>query len=92
MVERLDLPEKLTTEAVPNLIAALQGKAGRDLVLDAGRVVHIGAQAMQTLAVAANDRRKTGHRLDFENLGDRIVQQLCLLGTTPERLAKGEIG
>ncbi|MEO1238222.1 MAG: STAS domain-containing protein [Pseudomonadota bacterium] len=91
MTARLDLPEKLDTAAVPELIAALQAKQGSDLALDAAALRQIGALAVQTIIVAANDWQDAGHTMTFENVNADVEQQLALLGTSAAVLTEGDI-
>lgn len=91
MTARLPLPEKLDTAAVPALIAGLQAKQGSDLVLDGSDLQQIGALAVQTLIVAANDWQDSGHTLRFENVNEDVEKQLVLLGTSAAVVTEGDI-
>ncbi|MEL7105264.1 MAG: STAS domain-containing protein [Pseudomonadota bacterium] len=91
MTARLALPEKLDTAAVPELIASLQAKQGADLALDGKDLRQIGALAVQTIIVAANDWQDAGHSLTFENVDGDVEQQLALLGTSAAVLTEGDI-
>ncbi|MDJ1007087.1 MAG: STAS domain-containing protein [Paracoccaceae bacterium] len=88
---RFELPEKLDTAAVPDLIAALRAHQGSNLVLDAGGLTQIGGLAVQTMIVAANDWQDGGHILTLEGVSDDVRSQLQLLGTSPEVLTEGDI-
>lgn len=91
MTARFELPEKLDTAAVPELIEALRAKQGTDLVLDGSNLKQVGALAVQTIVVAANDWQDSGHTMTFENVCDEVGQQLKLLGTSADVLTEGDI-
>lgn len=91
MTTRLTLPEKLDTSSVPELIDALQAKQGSDLVLDGSDLRQIGALAVQTIIVAANDWQDAGHSMTFENVNADVEKQLALLGTSAAVLTEGDI-
>lgn len=90
MTARVDLPEKLDTASVPELVQVLRRHQGASLALDASRVTQFGALAVQTLIVAANDWQDSGHALSLENVDDEVRAQLRLLGTSPEVLTEGD--
>ena len=91
MTARLTLPEKLDTSAVPELIASLQAKQGSDLALDGTDLRQIGALAVQTIIVAANDWQDAGHSMTFENVIADVEKQLTLLGTSSAVVTEGDI-
>lgn len=91
MTARLLLPEKLDTGAVSELLSALRSRQGSDLVLDGEDLTQIGALAVQTIIVAANDWQDGGQTLSFENVSDEVEQQLQLLGTSARVLTEGDI-
>lgn len=91
MTARFTLPEKLDTSAVPELIAYLQAKQGSNLVLDGKDLRQIGALAVQTIIVAANDWQDAGHTMTFENVNADVEKQLALLGTSAAIVTEGDI-
>jgi len=88
---RLDLPRRLDTGAVPALIDTLRAHQGANLALDASDLTQIGALAVQTIIVAANDWQDAGHALTLENVSDGVEEQLRLLGTSARTLTEGDI-
>ena len=89
MTARLALPAKLDQKAALALTDDLRAHRGADLEVDAGAVTHVGAVALQALLSAAATWRADGHALRLSNASDRCVEQLGLLGFTPERLIEG---
>ena len=86
---RLRLPEKLDQKAAISLADDLRGRRGADLGLDAGDTIHIGTLAVQTILSAARSWVSDGHSLKLVNVSDACVDQLGLLGFTPETLVEG---
>jgi chemotaxis protein CheX len=84
------LPERLDLAAAAPLAEALRARAGRDLVLDAKAVSHIGAMGLQVLRSAAKSWASSGHRLELRNLSDACTDQLALLGYAPDEATRWE--
>lgn len=83
LAERLDLP------AVRPLACDLLARAGCDLTLDAGRVGHLGALALQLLIAAARRWRADGVRLAIEPRSPSFDDALRVFGVDPALLAPG---
>ncbi|TMM54663.1 STAS domain-containing protein [Sulfitobacter sabulilitoris] len=83
------LDPKLDLPAATPLRRALCDAAAGDLTLDAGRVTHFGALCLQVLCAAAADRRSQGARLSVVNTSDRVLDQLRVMGMTPESISEG---
>jgi chemotaxis protein CheX len=85
----LRLARKLDQNATIALIEDLRARRGSDLGLDASDTTHIGSLALQTIVAAAASWARDGHRLTLVNASDACVDQLSLLGFTPETLTEG---
>lgn len=91
LTERLALPEKLDTAAVPDFVKSLRLHQGADLILDAGALKQLGALAFQTIIVAANDWQDAGHTLQIDGVSQEVSEQIQLLGSRPNILTEGDI-
>lgn len=87
--DRISLPAKLDQKAVSALADELRGRRGGDLMLDAAATRQLGSLAVQTLLCAARSWARDGRRLALVNLSDACVEQLRLLGFSPETLLEG---
>jgi chemotaxis protein CheX len=86
----LELANRLDLRAVGKLQHEILAQRGADLALDAGKVEHIGALALQLLRSAARTWAEDGHVLAFENASIDLTDQLVLLGFTPETVTRWE--
>jgi chemotaxis protein CheX len=89
MSARLSLAPKLDLKGATALADELRDKRGSDLVLDAARTKHIGAMGVQVLLSAAATWAEDGRALSMADVSDACVDQLHLLGFSPERLMAG---
>ncbi|MBM9594386.1 STAS domain-containing protein [Roseitranquillus sediminis] len=89
MTTRLSLAVKLDQKAAIALADELRGQRGADLDLDAAASRHIGSLAVQVIVSAARTWAASGHALRLVNVSDACVEQLGLLGFTPEGLVEG---
>ncbi len=80
---KLDLP------AAGALHAALRAADPATVCVDMSQVTHLGALCVQVLMVAARSRIAAGGGLSMINTTDRVLDQLRLMGLTPETIAKG---
>ena len=83
------LPAKLDQKAAIALADDLRARRGADLGLDAGETTHFGTLAVQAMVSAARSWASDGHKLTIFNVSDACVDQLSLLGLTPETLVEG---
>jgi anti-anti-sigma regulatory factor len=86
---QLRLPQKLDRKAAITLVDDLRARRGGDLGLDASETRHFGTLAVQTVVSAARTWAAEGHRLTIHSVSDACVDQLSLLGFTPETLVEG---
>lgn len=89
MTARLELPERLDTEAARALTDQLLSQVGQDLELDATHVSHIGALCLQVLVSAAKTCGLNDQKMAILNVSDALAEQLFLFGFTPETLSGG---
>ena len=83
------LPQRLDMNAAINLAEELRPLAGVDVTLDAAETTHVGTLCLQTIFAAATAFAAAGHRLRLANVSDAAIDQLRLLGFTPEALEAG---
>ena len=79
---RLDLP------ATSALLASLKERDEGDLILDMSEVKHMGALCMQVMLSAAKTAAATDRSFSVINSSDRVVEQLRVMGMTPESIAE----
>lgn len=80
MTEHFILPDRLDSSAVPGLIAALLGRMGRPLVLDAGRVEVIGALALEVIIAGGRQWDIDGKSLTISRPSARFTAACRALG------------
>lgn len=86
----LRLEERLDLRAAGALAKALAAERGHDLVVDAASVRHAGALAVQVIRSAARSWAEDGNKLRAVHICDDVVDQIDLLGFTPDTLTKWE--
>ncbi|MFL4471209.1 STAS domain-containing protein [Tateyamaria armeniaca] len=90
MTEALVLPARLDATELgafaPRLVDACKGGA---LHLDASDVTHLGALGTQLIISAAREQRSRGGTLEFSAISERAVNQLAMMGLTPQQLSEG---
>lgn len=86
---QLRLPAKLDQKSAIALADDLRARRGADLGLDARETTHFGTLAVQTVLSAARSWASDGRKLTIFNVSDSCVDQLSLLGFTPETLVEG---
>lgn len=86
----LELTPRLDLTAVGDLKTAILAHRGADLTLDAGKVEHMGALAVQLIRSAARSWAEDGQMLTLENPSNDLIDQLGLMGFTPETLTTWE--
>lgn len=86
----LELAPRLGLKAARPLHRALLARRGDDLTLDASKVEHLGALAVQVIRSAARTWAEDGHVLTIEKASTDLVDQLVLLGFTPGTVTQWE--
>ncbi|MDW4496491.1 STAS domain-containing protein [Sulfitobacter sp. D35] len=88
MTDRLMLAPRLDLPATAELMSQLKDH-DRDVVLDLSEVSYFGALCIQVVIAAATAVRVTGHDFSIVGASDRVVEQLRVMGLTPESIAEG---
>lgn len=83
LAPRLDLP------AATALKTTLKDHTEGDLVMDLAEVKHLGALCLQVILSAATSAVSAGRSVSVINASDRVLDQLRVMGVTPETIAKG---
>ena len=84
------LASRLDTAHAATMAATLLEHAGDDLTLDACEVTHFGAMGLQVIRAAAKTWHKSGHSLTISGLSTDCIDQVQLLGFSPENLCEWE--
>jgi chemotaxis protein CheX len=87
----LSLAARLDLNAARPLHAALLARRGDDLVIDAGRVQHLGALGLQLLLAAAQGWRQAGFAVSFARRSPEFDDALRLFGVTLDDLQAGPL-
>jgi chemotaxis protein CheX len=87
----LELPEALDLPAAATLADAFLKMSGDDLVIDAWKVQRLGASCLQVLLSAAKTWRAEGASLTLAHASERFIDDLRLLGFTPETIFNGAL-
>lgn len=80
MTEHFILPVRLDSSAAPGLVAALRDRAGRPLILDAGRVEVIGALALEVIIAGGRQWEADGKSLTISQPSARFTAACQALG------------
>ncbi|QJF51181.1 STAS domain-containing protein [Roseobacter ponti] len=82
---------RLDLSAAAGLATALRERTEPEVIVDLSEVRHLGALCLQILIAAATAARKDGRSLSLINASDRVIDQLRVMGMTPETIAGGRI-
>ena len=88
MSARYKLPARLDLSQAAELAEPLR-KMDEDLRIDASDVSHLGALCLQTLIAAARKARASGHRFEMTGVTDKVLEQMKVMGTSPEAMMEG---
>ncbi|WP_298571197.1 STAS domain-containing protein [uncultured Aliiroseovarius sp.] len=86
----LALAPKLDLHALDGVREQILDLRGQDVALDAQDVTHFGALSVQLIRSAALSWASSRHRLSLVNVTPDGMEQLRLLGFTPETLTQAE--
>ena len=86
----LTLESRLDLTGAKALSAAILEHRGKDLVIDAQAVNHLGAMALQVLRAAAQSWADSGHQFSFQNASTDCADQLSLFGFSPDTVTRWE--
>ena len=85
----IELPAALDLLAAGTLAESFLQFGGEDLAIDAGKVQRLGASCLQILLSAARTWKAQGASLTLAHGSERFIDDLRLLGFTPETLLSG---
>ena len=85
----LELPEALDLPAAKSLAESFLKLGGEDLAIDASKVQRLGASCLQVLLSAARTWQAEGASLILARASPRFIDDLRLLGFTPETFLNG---
>ena len=85
----IPLTTRLDLSAVAGLQEQLVDACNADISLDLSRVTHLGALSAQLLIAAAWDAKSDGCKLSLLNTSDQVLEQMSVMGMTPETIAEG---
>jgi chemotaxis protein CheX len=85
----IELPDALDLPAAGRLAESLLKLVGEDLAIDASKVQRLGASCLQVLLSAARTWKAENTSLTLANGSERFIDDLRLLGFTPETLFSG---
>lgn len=89
MAEPLVLAPKLDLAAASDLMTALRSRKEAEVIIDMSDVKHLGALCLQVLLSAAQTAQAEQRRITITNTSDRVLDQMRVMGMTPETIARG---
>jgi len=89
MSEPVVLAPKLDLAAASALLTSLSSHDAPELVIDMSQVKHLGALCLQVLLAAAKTSNSQNRTMTLTNTSDRVIDQMRLMGMTPETIARG---
>jgi chemotaxis protein CheX len=89
MADPVVLESKLDLAASSGLLTTLRSREEDEVILDMSQVKHLGSLCLQVLLSAGISFRAQGRSISFINVSDRVVDQLRVMGMTPETIARG---
>ena len=85
----IELAEALDLPAAVSLAESLLKLVGEDLAIDASKVQRLGASCLQVLLSAERTWKAEGTSLTLAQSSPRFIDDLRLLGFTPETFLNG---
>lgn len=89
MSETIVLAPKLDLSAASELMTILRAQDAAEVEIDMSEVKHLGALCLQVLLAAAKTSRTENRTITITNTSDRVIDQMRVMGMTPETIAKG---
>lgn len=89
MTDHVVLASKLDLATVSDLAATLRARTEPETVIDMMAVTHLGALGLQVLLAAAKTANAERREIKIVNTSDRVLNQMRVMGMTPEAIAKG---
>lgn len=90
MSDVVSLPARLDMPAATRLLADLCSIDGA-ITVDGHAVTHLGALGLQTLVAAARAAIARGDSFTLSDPSDQMIEQMRIMGLSPEQLAEGKI-
>lgn len=90
MTDPVMLNAKLDLPAAAALMNTLQERSEAEVVVDFAEVKHLGALCLQVLISAAKTAAADNRKITLTNASDRVIDQMRVMGMTPEAIAKGQ--
>ncbi|WP_187430984.1 hypothetical protein ROLI_022070 [Roseobacter fucihabitans] len=91
MSEPITLASRLDLPAASALMTTFRDHQEGDLVMDLSEVGHLGSLCLQVMIVAATDAVAAGRNVSVLNASDRVLDQLRVMGMTPETISRGRV-
>jgi chemotaxis protein CheX len=88
MSGEIKLPKRVDLSSAMKLVSDLKSAEG-GIKVDVSDVDHLGTLGLQALIAAARHAKENGHRFELENVPERVLGQMELMGTSPEHLMEG---
>lgn len=91
MSDPITLAPRLDLSAASALMNAFKDNTGDELIMDLSEVNHLGALCLQVMISAATAATAAGRTVSVQNASDRVIDQLRVMGMTPEAISRGRI-
>lgn len=89
MSDPIVLAPKLDVAQASELFSTLRENKDAEVILDMSDVKLLGALCLQVLLSAAKTANEDGRAITLTNASDRVIDQMRLMGMTPETISKG---
>ncbi|MFK7882312.1 STAS domain-containing protein [Roseobacter sp.] len=91
MSDPITLAPRLDLSAASALMTTLKDHKDGDLTMDLSEVSHLGALCLQVMIAAATAAVAAGRSVSVVNASDRVIDQLRVMGMTPEAISRGHV-
>lgn len=89
MSDAVQLPSKMDLTAASGLATTLRENQSSEITVDFSDVKMLGALCLQVLLSAAISLNNEGRKLHITNVPDRVLDQLRVMGLTPDDISRG---
>lgn len=89
MTDPVVLEAKMDITAASVLLTTLRDRTEAEVIIDMKDVRHLGALCLQVLLSAAKTLSEEERKITIINTSDRVLDQMRVMGMTPEAVAKG---
>lgn len=90
MTGPITLAPRLDTQAADTLLNTILARRGQDMLLDAGRVSHLGTLCLQILLAARKDWRAQGLKFEFSTCSEAFDRAVSTYGLNRDDLTSQE--